>query len=72
VLTWGDLIQHEGFLALNMLQEVGRAGMTPFRTTRCPVRIDGKALVSARPAPRLGEHTPAILRELAASSTGCS
>ncbi len=27
-----------------------------FRTTRCPVRIDGQVLTSTSPAPRLGQH----------------
>lgn len=63
VLTWRDLMEHEGFRALDMVQEVFTADGLSLRTTRCPIRVDGEILRNKRGAPRLGEHTEAILRE---------
>ena len=31
---------------------------------RTPIMIDGKPMSSGKPAPRLGEHTAEILREI--------
>jgi CoA:oxalate CoA-transferase len=57
VLTWPQLVEHDGFRAVDMVLEAGE-GKRAFRTTRCPIRIDGEPLASPRPAPRLGEHGP--------------
>jgi len=35
---------------------------------RTPIVIDEKAMASERPAPRLGEHTQEILREIGEAS----
>ena len=59
VHTWSHLLAHDGFKALDMLQPV-RRGEAAFWTTRCPVRIDGQAVKSEVPAPRLGEHKPLL------------
>lgn len=59
VLTWSRLMEHAGFAAIDMVQSIG-SGDLGMQTTRCPVRIDAKVLKSARPAPRLGEHTQEI------------
>jgi crotonobetainyl-CoA:carnitine CoA-transferase CaiB-like acyl-CoA transferase len=67
VLSWDRLFEHEAFHALQMIQTVdGRAGSSSelaMRTTRCPIRIDGELLTSPVPAPRIGEHTAAIVKE---------
>ncbi len=55
VLTLEELIEHEGFAAIGMTQEVGRDGLS-LTTTRSPIRIDGRPLTNPRAAPRLGEH----------------
>jgi CoA:oxalate CoA-transferase len=47
-----------------MVQEVSRGNGVVLKTTRCPVRIDGKILKSSRGAPRLGEQTEEITKEL--------
>ena len=60
VLDWPQLLTREGFAALDATQEVFSASGASMRTTRCPIRIDGKALKSPRGAPRLGEHTSEI------------
>jgi len=69
VLTLPELVAHEGFRALGMDQEVHRpaadgSGEARLRTTRSPLRVDRAILRHDRGAPRLGEHTAAIDREL--------
>jgi CoA:oxalate CoA-transferase len=67
VFSWERLFAHEAFAALEMVQTVdGRVGSetsSAMRTTRCPIRIDGELLTSAVAAPRVGEHTRAIVEE---------
>ena len=60
VLTLDQLVEHPGFAAVRMTQEVERPprgpGEQPVRltTTRSPIRIDRQVLASGRAAPRLG------------------
>jgi crotonobetainyl-CoA:carnitine CoA-transferase CaiB-like acyl-CoA transferase len=66
VLDWKRLFSHEGFKALDMLQTVRRNNGTTYRTTRCPIRIDGQRLYSEKGSPDLGEDTNRIAKELVA------
>ena len=66
VLDWRRLLQHEGFKVLGMIQTVRRRNGTTYRTTRCPIRIDGERLYSEKGSPNLGEDTDRITRELIA------
>lgn len=66
VLSWDVLMQQEGFKALNMIQEVSMSDGFSYRTTRCPIRIDGEIFTSAKGSPALGENTGAILQEFKA------
>lgn len=68
VLNYSELLQHEGFRELHMVQEINRTGGVSMRTTRCPVRIDGELLTSSVGAPRLGENTEQIKREFLLST----
>ncbi|HEX4021690.1 MAG TPA: CaiB/BaiF CoA-transferase family protein [Acidobacteriaceae bacterium] len=63
VFTWHTLFSHEAFRVLDMVQEVNRRDGVSMRTTRCPIRIDGKLLKSKRGAPRLGENTQQLVGE---------
>lgn len=63
VFTWPKLLQHEGFIVLDMIQEVRRKNGESLRTTRCPIRIDGETYKSAKGSPKTGEHTEALKRE---------
>ncbi|AZI56856.1 CoA transferase [Nakamurella antarctica] len=68
VLTLPELVGHDGFLALDMTQQVTRlsaAGGAPvhLQTLRAPVRFDGRTLKNNRGAPHLGAHTKAIRAE---------
>ena len=65
VLDWTRLLAHDGFAALGMTQRVSRANGATLETTRCPIRIDGALLTSARGAPVVGEDTAFIRTELA-------
>ena len=64
VLTWDRLLDHEGFKVLDMIQEVSMSDGYSYQTTRCPIRIDGEVLVADKGAPKLGEHSGAILEEI--------
>jgi CoA:oxalate CoA-transferase len=63
VLTWPRLLEHEGFKALGILQEVENGSGARLVTTRCPILIDGQRLTAARGAPKIGEHTDDIREE---------
>lgn len=56
VMTWPELLQHEGFRVLDILQDVVRGNGARVRTTRCPIRIDGRRPASVLAAPKVGEH----------------
>ncbi len=76
VLTLEELVGHEAFTAIAMTHQTVREGPDgeplTVTTTRGPLRIDGEALVSATPAPRLGEHTEAVRAEVSSGSSGSS
>lgn len=74
VFDWDKLLMHDGFKALHMIQEVGRPGEKPLRTTRCPIRMNGERLKSSRWVPTVGEHNLKIDNEfnlrISSSPTG--
>lgn len=67
VLTLPELVSHEGFAAIDMVQETERTGSDGAKitipTTRSPVRIDGKTLKHRKGAPHVGEDTEKIRKE---------
>ena len=65
VLSWSQLWATEAFRVLDFEQEVRRDDGPAMKTTRCPLRIDGRRFKSARGAPRVGQHTTAIRTEFA-------
>jgi crotonobetainyl-CoA:carnitine CoA-transferase CaiB-like acyl-CoA transferase len=62
VFDYDMLTKHEGYKVLEMEQEVA-AGKKYLKTTRCPIRVDGRMLKSPKGAPSLGEHTNKIRKE---------
>ncbi|MFD2918324.1 CaiB/BaiF CoA transferase family protein [Terrimonas rubra] len=60
VLNYDELMQEEGYKALNMETVVKTTNGLEITTTRCPIRIDGKIITSERGAPVLGEHNAEI------------
>jgi CoA:oxalate CoA-transferase len=63
VLTWDELMETEGFKALDMLQTVTREDDVTIRTTRAPLKINGKRPRTSRAAPLIGEQSRAIREE---------
>ncbi|OCX53025.1 carnitine dehydratase [Mucilaginibacter sp. PPCGB 2223] len=60
VLTYEQALQHEGYLAQGMKQEVTLPDGSLLSTTRCPIRINGERLYSDKAAPRPGADTDLI------------
>jgi crotonobetainyl-CoA:carnitine CoA-transferase CaiB-like acyl-CoA transferase len=63
VMNWHQLLEHDAFKVLNMVQQVSRANGATLTTTRCPIRIDGSLLTSEVGSPAIGEHTASIIEE---------
>ncbi|MEM1108948.1 MAG: CaiB/BaiF CoA-transferase family protein [Planctomycetota bacterium] len=63
VMDWDTLFDHDGFRVLDMLQTVTRGSGTEYRTTSCPIRIDGEPLKSSAGSCAIGEHNAAIDRD---------
>jgi CoA:oxalate CoA-transferase len=63
VLNWDDLMAHEGFKILEMVQEVEMLDGYKYETTRCPIRIDGELLTSTKGSPKLGQDNAKIIKE---------
>ncbi len=69
VLNWKELMDHDGFKALNMIQEVKMNDGYSYQTTRCPIRIDGELLVSAKGSPKLGQDNANIIQQFVSLKT---
>lgn len=67
VLSWPELVEHEGFQVLDMQQEIRTSKGTTVKTTRCPIRIDGEVYKSPAGAPAVGQHGAEIIREFSLS-----
>jgi CoA:oxalate CoA-transferase len=63
VFDWKRLKAHEGYRALGMEQTVQRSNGFQYRTTACPIRLDGERFVADLGSPVLGEHTEEITGE---------
>ena len=61
VLDWPELIETEGFAALDAVQTVKAPDGTAIRTTRCPIRMDGQVMTSDAGGPALGADTGSYL-----------
>ena len=60
VYGYEQLLNHEGYIALQMDQEVETSNGEVLKTTRCPIRIDGKRICSRKSAPKVGEDNDRI------------
>ncbi len=67
VLTLPELISHQGFKAIDMVQETIRPGKdgveVKISTTRSPLRVDGKTIKHSKGAPHVGQDTEKIRKE---------
>jgi len=63
VMDYDTLVHKEGYKVLNMEVVVKTSNGISLTTTRCPLRFDGKLLVSHIGAPSLGEHNALIDRK---------
>ncbi|MGL6314345.1 CaiB/BaiF CoA transferase family protein [Vibrio sp. WXL103] len=63
VLDWQQMLAHDGFKILNMLQTVELSDGQSYQTTRCPIRIDGHVFTSPKGAPSLGQDNQTIRAE---------
>ena len=54
-------VKHRG-MRLDLPSDAAAGGSIP--GLRTPITIDGQPMAAQRPAPRLGEHTQEILREI--------
>jgi CoA:oxalate CoA-transferase len=70
VLNWDQLMQHEGFKVLDILQEVQMSDGYKYRTTRSPITIDGEIFTSPKGSPKLGEDNDTITTELITTKHG--
>lgn len=64
VHDWKQLRSSEAYTVLEMEQDVVMDNGTSYRTTRCPIRMDGQRLYAPKGSPAIGEHNPKILSEL--------
>jgi CoA:oxalate CoA-transferase len=63
VLDWDAITRHPQFELLEVLQEVETGSGATYRTTVCPIRIDGRKPTSRRGSNALGEHNARIDEE---------
>lgn len=63
VFNWQQLVEHDAFKVLDMLQTVKGKQGDEYITTRCPIRIDEQILKANLAAPSLGQHQLKALRE---------
>ena len=66
VLNYDELTREEGYRVLDMELTVSTSSGLQITTTRCPIRVDGRLLLSSRGAPKLGEHNQKIEEEFLA------
>jgi len=63
VLDIEKLTHQQGYKELDMEMIVTTSGGEQLKTTRCPIRFNGKPLRASKGAPLLGEHTQSIIQE---------
>jgi CoA:oxalate CoA-transferase len=63
VMDYDKLVKEEGYRVLNMEITVKTSNGLSVKTTRCPLRVDGKLLISAKGAPVLGEDNEVIEKQ---------
>ncbi|WP_424986983.1 CaiB/BaiF CoA transferase family protein [Microbulbifer sp. S227A] len=65
VQDWAGFVASDGFRAADLVQTIVTPAGATAETTRCPLRIDGRAPGATRAAPRLGADTARLRATLA-------
>ncbi|MFV8374537.1 CaiB/BaiF CoA transferase family protein [Flavobacterium sp. LB1P71] len=63
VLNYQQLFAEEGFTVLDFVQQVEMTDGYSYKTTRCPIKIDGEFFTSSKGSPKLGQDNEQILNE---------
>lgn len=63
VLEWDQMLEHEGFKVMDMLQRIRRSDGLNIETLRCPIRFNDEVFKSDIAAPKIGQHTTNITKE---------
>ncbi|MDC0194817.1 CoA transferase [Alphaproteobacteria bacterium] len=63
VLEWNQMLDHEGFKVIDMLQRIRRLDGLDIETLRCPIRFNDTIFKSDIAAPKIGQHTYDIEKE---------
>lgn len=63
VLNYQQLFEENGFKVLNFTQQVEMLDGYSYKTTRCPIKIDGEYLTSGKGSPKLGQDNERIIKE---------
>jgi CoA:oxalate CoA-transferase len=63
VMNYDKLVKEEGYRTLEMEITVKTSNGLLVKTTRCPIRVDGKLLGTDKGAPVLGEHNAEIEKQ---------
>jgi crotonobetainyl-CoA:carnitine CoA-transferase CaiB-like acyl-CoA transferase len=63
VLNYQQLFAEEGFTVLDFIQQVEMTDGYSYKTTRCPIKIDGEFFTSSKGSPKLGQDNEKILNE---------
>lgn len=63
VLNYQQLFAEEGFKVLDFTQQVEMLDGYSYKTTRCPIKIDGEYFTSTKGSPKLGQDNERIINE---------
>ncbi|WP_289660714.1 CaiB/BaiF CoA transferase family protein [Flavobacterium panacagri] len=63
VLNYQQLFAEDGFKVLDFTQQVEMLDGYTYKTTRCPIKIDGEYLTSGKGSPKLGQDNEKIIKE---------
>jgi CoA:oxalate CoA-transferase len=63
VLNYKQLFAEEGFQVLDFVQRVEMLDSYTYKTTRCPIKIDGEYFTSGKGSPKLGQDNERIIKE---------
>lgn len=63
VFDYETLLNHEAYKVLGMDQKLKLLSGEEVHTLRCPIRLNDQAIYADKPAPRVGQHTEAIIKE---------